>query len=132
MGTAALTTGGALPDLDTNFRGAAPPGAPVIARGLVKSFGAKTVLNGLDLHAPAGQFLAVVGRSGCGKSTLLRLLAGLDEADGGRISFGERATDDARRMARVMFQEARLAAVGERARQRRSGLGGQTRFGAGP
>jgi sulfonate transport system ATP-binding protein len=108
MGTAALTTGGALPDLDTNFRGAAPPGAPVTARGLVKSFGAKTVLNGLDLHAPAGQFLAVVGRSGCGKSTLLRLLAGLDEADGGRIYFGGRAIEDARRVARVMFQEARL------------------------
>jgi sulfonate transport system ATP-binding protein len=36
------------------------------------------------------------------------LLAGLDEADGGRISFGERAIDDARRLARVMFQEARL------------------------
>jgi sulfonate transport system ATP-binding protein len=108
MGTAALTTGRALPDFDTNSRGAAPPGAPVTARGLVKSFGAKTVLNGLDLYAPAGQFLAVVGRSGCGKSTLLRLLAGLDEADGGRISFGERGVDDARRMARVMFQEARL------------------------
>jgi len=89
-------------------RGEASPGAAVTARGLVKRYGDKIVLNALDLHAPAGQFLAVVGRSGCGKSTLLRLLAGLDEADGGRIFFGDREVNDARRLARVMFQEARL------------------------
>src|ERR1700685_2525746 len=39
--------------------------APVTARGLAKTFGATRVLHGLDLHVPAGQFLAVVGRSGC-------------------------------------------------------------------
>jgi sulfonate transport system ATP-binding protein len=82
-----------------------PRGAPVTARGLVKSFGETRVLSGLDLHAPAGQFLAIIGRSGCGKSTLLRLLAGLDAPDAGRISFGEGAPAG---VARVMFQEPRL------------------------
>ena len=62
-------------------------GAPVTARGLAKSYGATRVLHDLDLHVPAGQFLAVVGRSGCGKSTLLRLIAGLEAADAGRIAY---------------------------------------------
>ncbi len=65
------------------------PGMSIAARGLGKSFGDKHVLHGLDLHVPAGQFLAIVGRSGCGKSTLLRLIAGLDSADAGRIAFDD-------------------------------------------
>ena len=44
-------------------------GAPLTLRGVRKSFGAKTVLNGVDLHVPTGQFLTIVGRSGGGKST---------------------------------------------------------------
>ena len=60
-------------------------GAALTLRGVRKAFGAKTVLNGVDLHVPAGQFLTVVGRSGCGKSTLLRLIAGLDEPLAGTI-----------------------------------------------
>jgi sulfonate transport system ATP-binding protein len=59
-------------------------GAPLTLRGVRRSFGAKTVLDGVDLHVPAGQFLIVVGRSGCGKSTLLRLIAGLDEPTAGK------------------------------------------------
>jgi len=83
----------------------APAGAPVFARGLLKSFGDKRVLRGLDLDVAAGQFVAIVGRSGCGKSTLLRMLAGLDEADAGSIAFDEPSTGS---LARVMFQEPRL------------------------
>ena len=80
------------------------PGAALTVRGLVKQFGATRVLHELDLHVPAGQFVAIVGRSGCGKSTLLRLIAGLDQPDAGRIAFGA----DAAEPARVMFQEPRL------------------------
>ncbi len=96
------------PNFDAQFREPPPPGAPITVRGLAKAFGEKTVLRGLDLYAPAGQFVAIVGRSGCGKSTLLRLLAGLDSADHGLIALGDRALDAARTLMRVMFQEPRL------------------------
>lgn len=97
-----------LPDFDALFREPPQPGVSITVRDLVKVFGAKRVLDGLDLHVPAGQFLAIVGRSGCGKSTLLRLIAGLDEKNGGRVSFGERTSAKANDVARVMFQEPRL------------------------
>ncbi len=87
----------------------AGPGAavPVMVRGVTKAFGAKTVLDGVDLHAPAGQFLTIVGRSGCGKSTLMRLIAGLDEPTTGRIEL-EGISEGRARLARIMFQEPRL------------------------
>jgi sulfonate transport system ATP-binding protein len=88
-------------------RGSEAPsrGLPLTIRGLRKSFGENEVLRGIDLHIPAGQFVAIVGRSGCGKSTLLRLIAGLETIDAGTISFGEEARPED---IRVMFQEPRL------------------------
>jgi len=47
------------------------------ARGLAKRFGAKRVLDGLDLDVERGCFLLVTGPNGSGKTTLLRLIAGL-------------------------------------------------------
>ena len=64
---------------------------PLTIRALRKSFGDNEVLRGIDLHIPAGQFVAIVGRSGCGKSTLLRLIAGLETVDAGTIGFGDEA-----------------------------------------
>jgi sulfonate transport system ATP-binding protein len=81
-------------------------GLPLSIRGLRKSFGDNEVLRGIDLHIPAGQFVAIVGKSGCGKSTLLRLIAGLDKINAGSISFGDAAVQPAD--IRVMFQEPRL------------------------
>ena len=80
-------------------------GLPLTIRGLRKSFGDNEVLRGIDLHIPAGQFVAIVGRSGCGKSTLLRLIAGLETIDAGTIGFGEEIRPED---VRVMFQEPRL------------------------
>ena len=44
-----------------------------------------TVLEGITLLIPEGDFMALMGPSGSGKSTLLNLIAGLDRADAGRI-----------------------------------------------
>lgn len=80
-------------------------GLPLNIRGLRKSFGDNEVLRGIDLHIPAGQFVAIVGKSGCGKSTLLRLIAGLEKIDAGSIRFGDEVQAED---IRVMFQEPRL------------------------
>lgn len=57
----------------------------VSLHGVVRSFGARTVLDGVDLTLGPRSRLGLVGPNGSGKSTLLRLLAGLDEPDEGRV-----------------------------------------------
>ncbi len=44
----------------------------------------------LNIDIADGEFLVLVGPSGCGKSTSLRMLAGLEEVNGGRILIGDR------------------------------------------
>ena len=54
-------------------------------RDVVKSFGSKHVLKGIDLAVNAEESLALIGTSGCGKSITLKCLLGLITADGGSI-----------------------------------------------
>ncbi|MDR6173971.1 macrolide transport system ATP-binding/permease protein [Nocardioides zeae] len=58
---------------------------PLTARGLVRSYGDRTVLDGLDLTVPPGTRLGLIGENGTGKSTLLRLLAGVERPDAGTV-----------------------------------------------
>lgn len=84
------------------------PGLRIGITRLIKRFGERQVLHGLDLDIDSGQFVAIVGRSGCGKSTLLRLLAGLDKPSGGAIQFDGHGERDLTGDVRMMFQDARL------------------------
>ncbi len=52
---------------------------------LEKAFGDKRVVDGISFSVPQGELCVLLGPSGCGKSTTIRLIAGLEEASGGRI-----------------------------------------------
>jgi lactose/L-arabinose transport system ATP-binding protein len=62
--------------------------------GLTKRFGNQDVTRDVSLTVADGAFCVFVGPSGCGKSTLLRLIAGLEEADSGRIIVDGREVSD--------------------------------------
>lgn len=63
---------------------------------LVKSFGSKQVLNGVNLAIAEGGTTAIVGPSGSGKTTLLRLIAGFENPDTGTIELnGQRVAGEA-------------------------------------
>ena len=52
--------------------------------------GGIAAVRGVSLEVPDGAFCVLVGPSGCGKSTSLRMLAGLEDVNGGRILIGDR------------------------------------------
>lgn len=60
-----------------------PPPAAVTAVGLRKSYGDRTVLDGIDLRIPAGSVFALLGPNGAGKTTTVKILSTLVRADGG-------------------------------------------------
>jgi polar amino acid transport system ATP-binding protein len=56
-----------------------------VMRGVIKSFGARRVLNGIDFDLREREKIAIIGPSGSGKTTILRLLIGLERPDAGDI-----------------------------------------------
>ncbi len=68
--------------------GATGTGAAISARGLRKSFGGMTVLDGIDLTVPRGTILALLGPNGAGKTTAVHLLTTYLRPDAGEIRIG--------------------------------------------
>ncbi len=75
--------------MPTSFS-AGDPHSPVAvsATGLRKSYGDKTVLDGIDLHVPAGSVFALLGPNGAGKTTAVKILSTLVRPDGGELRVG--------------------------------------------
>jgi polar amino acid transport system ATP-binding protein len=97
-----------------------PPAPLVELCGVYKNFGARKVLQGIDLTIHSGETLMLIGPSGGGKSTLLRCLNGLVQADQGTIRVAghqlplvgegahERTWQAVRRIFGMVFQDFRL------------------------
>lgn len=87
----------------------------VDAKGIVKTFGegetAITVLKGIDLAVPTGEFVAITGRSGSGKSTLMYQLSLLDHPTAGTIKLNDIATANFTREERTNFRLTQLGFI---------------------
>jgi ABC-type nitrate/sulfonate/bicarbonate transport system ATPase subunit len=86
-------------------------GARLDLRGVVKVFdtpdGPVTAVDGVDVTAEPGQFVAIIGPSGCGKSTLFHILAGLEEPTAGEVRIDREPVE--RRLGRCAFMPQRDA-----------------------
>jgi phospholipid/cholesterol/gamma-HCH transport system ATP-binding protein len=68
--------------------------AMIALEHLTKSFGSRTVLDGLSLEVPDGRNTVIIGASGAGKSITLKLIVGLIEPDGGRVLVDDEVVHD--------------------------------------
>lgn len=83
---------------------------------LVKTFGGRRVLNGVNLEIAEGETFVVMGGSGCGKSTLLRHLIGSLKPDSGRVlikdkditQISEAELDEIKKRFGMLFQSSAL------------------------
>src|SRR5215467_3645072 len=57
----------------------------VTVRGLRKSYGGRTVVDGIDLDVPAGEIIGLIGANGAGKTTTVECIQGLRRPDAGML-----------------------------------------------
>jgi ABC-2 type transport system ATP-binding protein len=95
---------------------ASPPTAGTLrASGLVRRFGAKTALAGVDLACGPGGVIGLLGPNGSGKSTLLRILYGLVRPDAGTVELdgAPLAQDGLEIRRRASYAPGEIALYGE-------------------
>jgi len=85
--------------------------AEVLLEGITRVFGGFAAVDGIDLRVAAGEFVTLLGPSGCGKTTTLRMVAGLEEATGGRISIGQHVVSEPAKKVHIAPDRRRLGMV---------------------
>lgn len=83
----------------------------VALHNMTKRYGALVAVDNCSLQIEDGELITLLGPSGCGKTTLLRMVAGLVEADGGRLFFADKEMTNAsaqNRKAAMVFQHYAL------------------------
>ncbi len=85
----------------------------ITIKELIKEYSGQRILDEMSINLENVQVLAFIGPSGSGKSTLLRLIAGLEEFQGGDIAMNDRwmseeGLDDYRKKVGFVFQDHNL------------------------
>ncbi|GAB2863370.1 daunorubicin resistance protein DrrA family ABC transporter ATP-binding protein [Streptomyces deserti] len=84
----------------------------IAATGLRKSYGDKTVLDGIDIHVPAGTVFSLLGPNGAGKTTVVSVLSTLISADGGQARIaGHDLTSEAQAVRAAIGVTGQFSAV---------------------
>jgi ABC-type multidrug transport system ATPase subunit len=74
----------------------------IVVRDLTKRYGAKTVVDGLNLHIKKGEFFGFLGPNGAGKTTTIRMLTGILKQDRGEATIQGYLSTDRRQIARII------------------------------
>jgi iron(III) transport system ATP-binding protein len=83
----------------------------VVLEKVSRKFGDFVAVDNVDLRVGEGEFVTLLGPSGCGKTTTLRMVAGLEQNSGGRISIGNEVVSDAASRIFVPSERRRLGMV---------------------
>ena len=83
----------------------------VVLEKVSRHFGDFVAVNDVDLRVAQGEFVTLLGPSGCGKTTTLRMVAGLEQNTGGRISIDNEIVSDAASRVFVPSERRRLGMV---------------------
>ena len=83
----------------------------VVLEKVSRHFGDFIAVNDVDLRVAQGEFVTLLGPSGCGKTTTLRMVAGLEQNTGGRISIDNEVVSDAASRVFVPSERRRLGMV---------------------
>ena len=59
---------------------------------VVKNFGFKNILNGLDIEIKSGEKVSLIGENGCGKTTVLNIINGIENVDSGTVAIRNGST----------------------------------------